>query len=211
MTSVLVLCDDRWHPAAVPRAGLAPLAGSDYRFDWVEDVGSWSTNALDAYDVVILTKANNTSSSDETAWMTEAVAQGFVEYVEKGGGLLVIHSGTAGYVEAKTLRALMGGVFLQHPPQCMVTVAPRSEHELAGDGSSFTQKDEHYFVALDDKCADVFLSASSEHGMEPAGWTRHQGAGRICVLTPGHNLAVWLDPCYQAVISRSLAWCNGSL
>ena len=211
MKSVLVLCDDRWHPAAVPRAGLAPLAGGDYRFDWVEDVSSWSPNALDAYDVVILTKANNVSASDETEWMTEDVAQAFVAYVEEGGGLLVIHSGTAGYREAKTLRALMGGVFLQHPPQCMVTVAPRSEHKLAGDSASFTQKDEHYFMALDDDRADVFMSASSEHGTEPAGWTRHQGAGRICVLTPGHNLAVWLDPSYQAVICRSLTWCNGNL
>jgi type 1 glutamine amidotransferase len=61
---------------------------------------------------------------------------------------------------------------------------------------------------LDDAQADVFLAARSEHGVQPGGWTRTEGSGRVCVLTPGHNLEVWLHPAYQALILNGLQWCG---
>jgi type 1 glutamine amidotransferase len=63
-------------------------------------------------------------------------------------------------------------------------------------------------MALDDMQADVFLAATSEHGTQPAGWTRCEGAGRVAVLTPGHNVEVWLHPDYQALIGNALRWCG---
>jgi type 1 glutamine amidotransferase len=65
-------------------------------------------------------------------------------------------------------------------------------------------------MALDDQDADVFLNSESEHGSQPAGWTRVEGAGRVCVLTPGHNLPVWQDASYQTVIANALRWCSQS-
>ena len=47
--------------------------------------------------------------------MTDEVQQAFVNYVEAGGGLLAVHSGTAEYQETPTLRRLLGGVFTHHP------------------------------------------------------------------------------------------------
>lgn len=38
---ILVLCDDYWHPARVPRARLAPLQGGEFTFDWSEDARDW--------------------------------------------------------------------------------------------------------------------------------------------------------------------------
>lgn len=207
---VLVLCDDRWHPASTPRAGLAPLEEHDWVFDWIENAGDWSAERMRNYPVVILTKSNNVSASDETPWMNPAIEDAFREYVAAGNGLLAIHSGTAGYGEATTLRALLGGVFESHPAQCAVTVEPRDDHPLTRNSRPFTHKDEHYMMAFDDDKADVFLTTSSEHGTQPAGWTRHEGTGRVCVLTPGHNLPVWLDPAYQALIDNALHWCAGA-
>jgi uncharacterized protein len=204
----LVLCDDKWHPAAIPRTGLAALGEMDYSFEWIENAGDWSAERMAGYPLTLLVKANNRSSSDTTPWMTPAVEAAFVEYVRQGSGLLVIHNGTAGYRETTDLRALFGGVFLQHPPQCPVTVEPLAGHPLAAGSSPFTLKDEHYFMALDDPQADCFLTTSSEHGVQPAGWTRMEGTGRVCVLTPGHNLEVWLHPSYQELIRNGLRWCS---
>ena len=50
---------------------------------------------------------------------------------------------------------------------------------------------------------------SPEHGTQPAGWTRTHGTGRVCVLTPGHNLAIWQHPSYQRLLRNCLAWCAG--
>lgn len=205
---ILVLCDDRWHPAQTVRQGLAGLEAKGNHFDFMEDAALWSKNALADCQVVILSKSNNVTASIEDPWMSPAVEAAFLEYVTQGNGLLAIHSGTAGYADTPILRSLLGGVFLQHPEQCPVKVTPRPGHPLTAGSTVFTQTDEHYFMALDDEHADVFLTSESSHGTQPAGWTRSEGLGRVCVLTPGHNLPVWQEPSYQTLINNALHWCS---
>jgi type 1 glutamine amidotransferase len=207
---VLVLCDDYWHPARTPRTGLAPLADEGFEFDWIENAADWSASTMAGYPVVLLTKSNNVSSSDQTPWVTEEVQAAFTSYVQRGNGLLLIHSGTAGYQETLELRRLTGGTFRSHPAQCPVTVEPREGHPLTAGSKQFTVVDEHYMMDHDDARSDVFLATRSEHGTQPGGWTRAEGDGRVCVLTPGHNLAVWLEPSYQVLIANALRWCGRS-
>ena len=204
---VLVLCDDFWHPAAIPRAGLAPLASAGFEFDFIEDASDWSEQRMATYPAVILTKSNNMSAINPEPWVDDAVQEAFRGYVHAGHGLLVIHSGAAGYAESAILRELMGGVFIQHPPQCEVRWRPIVGHTLTGSSAAFALRDEHYFMALDDTQADVFMTSTSEHGTQPAGWSRVAGEGRVCMLTPGHNLEVWLHPAYQTLLGNALRWC----
>ena len=204
----LVLCDDYWHPARVPRAGLGSLAGTALIFDWIENAREWSPETMQRYPLVILTKSNNISATDRSGWMTDTVQAAFLDYVRKGNGLLAIHSGTAEYDQKHVLRRLLGGVFSFHPEQCPVTVTPYPKHPLAAGSAPFTLKDEHYFMALDDPQADVFVTTTSEHGEQPGGWRREEGAGRVAVLTPGHNLEVWLHPSFQILVFNSLRWCG---
>ena len=205
---ILVICDDYWHPARVPREGLGALKESGFSFDWIENPAEWSAERMAKYPLTILTKSNNISSADQNGWMTEAIQAAFAAYVQKGNGLLAIHSGMAGWGEMPVLRGLLGGVFDHHPEQCAVTVEPQAGHALTTGCEAFTLKDEHYFMALDDAQADVFLTTKSEHGAQPGGWRRSQGAGRVGVLTPGHNVEVWLHPSFQALLVNSLRWCG---
>lgn len=205
---VLVLCDDQWHPAHIPRAGMDALKQDLFEFDWIENAQDWSAERMAPYPLVILTKSNNISSIDHGSWMTDEVQTSFAEYVRKGNGLLAIHSGTAGYHEKLILRSVLGGVFTHHPEQCPVTIEPKSGHPLVEATSSFTVTDEHYFMTLDDPQADVFLTTHSEYGEQPGGWRRSEGAGRVAVITPGHNLEVWLHPGFQALVMNSLRWCG---
>lgn len=205
----LVLCDDYWHPARVPREGLGALKDQGFAFDWIEDARDWSAERMAAYPLVILTKSNHISSADQSGWMTDDVQLAFADYVRNGNGLLAIHSGTAGYEEMPVLRSLLGGVFTRHPEQCAVTMEPQTGHPLTTGISPFTLKDEHYFMMMHDSRADIFMTTHSEHGEQPAGWTRTEGSGRVSVLTPGHNLEVWLHPFYQALLLNALRWCGG--
>jgi type 1 glutamine amidotransferase len=109
------------------------------------------------------------------------------------------------------LRGLLGGVFTHHPEQCPVTVNPRLGHLLSASAVPFTLQDEHYFIALDDRHAEVFLTTTSQHGEQPGGWTRMEGIGRVAVLTPGHNLEIWLHPSFQTLVRNSLRWCAKSI
>jgi|SRR5688572_21449351 len=204
----LVLCDDAWHPARVPREGLSLLKDQGFTFDWIEDARDWSAEQMAAYRLVILTKSNHISASDQRGWMTDEVQSTFADYVRKGGGLLAIHSGTADYQEMPILGSLLGGVFTHHPEQCAVTVEPHTSHPLTMGIPPFTVKDEHYFMTMYDSQAEVFMTSLSKHGEQPAGWRRTEGSGRVAVLTPGHNLEVWLHPSYQALLLNVLRWCS---
>jgi type 1 glutamine amidotransferase len=205
---VLVFCDDYWHPARVPRQGLGISPKSEFTFDWIENTRDWSPESLMAYPLVILTKSNNVSATDPTGWMMDTVQAALAAYVRKGNGLLAIHSGTAGYDQMPLLRNLLGGIFHHHPEQCPVTVNPHMEHPLSAGSAPFTLKDEHYFMEMDDPQADVFMTTSSEHGEQPGGWRRTEGQGRVAVLTPGHNLEVWLRPSFQALLLNAAHWCS---
>jgi len=213
---ILVLCDDRWHPALTVRQGLSGLESRAFTFDFIENAVDWNAAKMAEYPLVVLSKSNNMSSTDETPWMSEAVQEAFAAFVRQGGGLLAIHSGTAGYAECAVLRPLLGGIFVRHPEQCAVTVSPLEGHPLSAgsvagnDGviAAFTLKDEHYHMLLDDAQAEVFVTTISDHGTQPGSWLRTEGRGRVCVLTPGHNLEVWQHPSYQALIANALRWCR---
>ncbi|MCL4506976.1 MAG: ThuA domain-containing protein [Chloroflexi bacterium] len=204
---VLVLADDYWHPAGVPQAGLKPLCEQGFEFDWITDAKDWTPVKMADYPLVVLSKSNNVTSTDQTPWMTDGVQSSFVRYVQSGHGLAVIHSGSAGYQQCAELRRLMGGVFIQHPPQCPITWVPHTTHGLTTGLGEFTMQDEHYFMSLDADDVEVFLVSKSQHGEQPAGWLRTEGQGCVCMLTPGHNLDVWLHPTYQQLILSSLRWC----
>ena len=74
--------------------------------------------------------------------------------------------------------------------------------------ATFTLKDEHYMMEMNDPDVDLFLYTESKHGRQPAGWTRSQGKGRVGVLTPGHNPEVWRHPSFQALLRNCIGWCN---
>jgi type 1 glutamine amidotransferase len=156
---------------------------------------------------VVLVKANHISSTNKQPWMTPEIADALRDHVRAGNGLLALHSGTAGYKETPVLRDLLGGLFVHHPKQCPVTVEPQAGHPLTAGSVPFTEVDEHYFMEMTGEPVDCFLQTTSDHGSQPGGWTRSEGAGRVCVLTPGHNVEVWLNPGFQALLRNGLQWC----
>lgn len=203
---VVVLCGDAWHPAEMVRGGLSPVAGSDFVFEWFTNDAREFVPALNGFRLMVLAKANVVSPEDKRPWLASDSQAAFRDHVRQGSGLLVVHGGISGYDKLPAACGMIGGVFLSHPPQCSVTIEPKPGHPLTGGVAPFTLIDEHYQVALDDSQVDVFLHSRSEHGMQPAGWTRTEGAGRVCVLTPGHNMKVWLHPCFQALLRNALRW-----
>jgi len=120
------------------------------------------------------------------------------------------HSGTASYGETAPIRGLIGGIFTQHPKQCLVTITPKAGHPLSVGCTEYTETDEHYHMQVDDPDVDLFMTTTSEHGTQPGGWTRLVGQGRVCVLTPGHVPPVWLHPSFQQMLKNCIGWCAGN-
>jgi uncharacterized protein len=208
-----VICGDMYHPADVVRDGMNALDTGGIALDYIVDAAEWSRERMTRYGVIVLSKGNARSPTDLAAWLTDEIQKEFVDFVERGGGLLVIHSGTVGYKNEPVFRHLVGGGFAHHPAPGPVQVDYIGSSTLLSglNPSPFTVHDEHYLMEMFHDDLNVFLTSTStpEHGTQPAGWTRHQGEGRVCALTPGHYREVWLHPAYQRIIASALAWCAG--
>jgi type 1 glutamine amidotransferase len=209
-TQIGVLCDDNWHPARTILQGLEPLERLGFRFESALHASDWSAEWMDKFPAVILAKSNRIGAADPTPWLTPEVQQAFLAYVERGNGLLALHSGTVGYRGEPDFLDLIGGVFLGHPEPCPVELICEAG-ELSGgpEALRFTVYDEHYRVELVGSGNEVFMKALSEHGEQPAGWRRRRGDGRVCALAPGHFPKVWQQQDYQTILTNALNWCVG--
>lgn len=207
MNRALVISGDAWHSVETVRSGLAPLHASGFEFEFFEGSAQSLEAGLRDFRIVVLAKANMISAADHGKWMSSGTMTTLRDHLRRGNGLLVIHGGTSRYEQSPGMREIIGGGFLRHPPGCEVTIEPRSAHPLTGGVANFTVRDEHYFMGMnEDETLDVFLHSRSEHGVQPAGWTRAEGDGRVCVMTPGHHLEVWLHPSYQKLLLNALRW-----
>jgi type 1 glutamine amidotransferase len=224
---ILLLCDDRYHPGSVPIEGIVPLKEKGYVFDIISDAKDFNPEMLDGYPVVIMSKCDHVTQEDWTSWKTDEVQEAFIAYVEKGGGLLVSHSGTVKGPATQKLDEFIGSVFAFHPNNTPVTVDVIKPHPITEGVGAYTEVEEQYHLAISACDANIFLASyaaaqgdKDKYESEPyfnapaavraAGYTREAGEGRICVLTPGHTLEVWLNPQYQKLLENAIHWCAKS-
>lgn len=203
---VLVLAGDPWHPADIVRVGLVGLRQFGFEFVWSEHAEDVDTARLGEYPIIVLAKANYTPAGRNASWLSEPMQHSFTDFVCGGGGLLALHSGAAVSADATALRRLLGGAFRGHPEPCPVRIEPLVPSALATGCDAFESVDEQYAMELDDEDAEIFLVTESDHGRQPAGWSRHKGDGRVCILTPGHKADVWSHASYQRLLLNVLRW-----
>lgn len=213
---VLVICDDMWHPAEVVRMGLAFMDQEKYQFDFVMTAKDILTpELLREYPVVINAKGNAVNAANSFPWfepeVTEVTPKEFREYVEAGGGFLSLHAGNCFRKDdCPEYCAFVGNSFVTHPLRCPVTVEPVSDHPINQGVESFTERDEHYELEEFAPDIEVFLeSVSDAGGRRAAGYVRTMGKGRLCVLTPGHTLAVYKNKNMQKLLDNAIQWCAG--
>jgi type 1 glutamine amidotransferase len=223
---VLLICDDYWHPGQVAIDGVVPLSQQGFQFDIISNANDFLPEKLSQYPVVLLCKCDEVSKEDRQPWKTEAVQRSFVDYVEGGRGLIAVHSATVTGKNTETLDKLIGCRFITHPNACPVTVQPVKPHPVTEGVGIFCETDEHYHIEIISSDADVLLASyapaqgeESKYQEDPyhntpaaicaAGYVRTQGRGRVCVLTPGHNLEVWHNAQFQKLLTNALNWCAG--
>lgn len=202
---VLAVCGDLWHPAAMVRRALDPFK-QEMELEFAEADSASQLKDLEKFQVVLLARANIHSDGNLQPWLKSDTEHGFVDFVKNGGGLFVVHAGLSRYKMLPAMSRLIGGSFMSHPPLCAITIEPKAGHFLVDDVKAFGGQDEHYFVNFNGSDASVFLESRSEHGVQPAGWTRTEGAGRVCVITPGHSLEIWSHPEFQKLLWIGLRW-----
>ena len=99
-------------------------------------------------------------------------------------------------------------------------------HPVMEGVEMFIETDEHYNIEILTNDIEIIAAAyappqgeeskyesepyfNTPGGIYPAAYVRTQGKGKVCVLTPGHNLEVWQNPNFQRLLENALRWCAG--
>lgn len=142
--------------------------------------------------------------------ISQPALQAFESFVQRGGGVLAIHSPTASFKHQPAFCQLLGGCFREHGPVEPFTVQPVDTGGGIFAGiPAFSVKDELY---LHDLAPDiqVHFTTHRESGPAPMVWTRRHGQGRVCYTCPGHTSASMRLGVYQDLILRALSWVSGA-
>lgn len=196
---VLVISDDTWHPAEVIEMGLAPLNGK-FDMTYIRTAKDILTpEYLRGFDVAVVCKGDCINGGNHEPWfeegVTEVMPQDFKRYVEGGGGFIALHAGNC-FREGDSMTELTGNYFIGHPPRCQVSL--RFERTPLTEGAEdFTERDEHYQIAVAAGDAAPFAYSVSETGGRrraiPGCWA---GAGWECILRGTR----W--PCFPTLLRK---------
>ncbi len=211
---LLLIADDYWHSSEILLHGMEFLLDLGYEIDLVSDAKDYVTyDLIKKYDEIIIAKGNSLTAGNQHPWFEDGVTllppEGYWKYVREGGSLFVLHAGASFRKEdCKEMTDLFGVSFIEHPKQCPVEVKiALPDHPIAKGLEDFTLKqDEHYFIERTETEGDVVLTGTSHAGSQPACIAREVGDGRVCVLTPGHNILVFENEGFKKALVSCIEW-----
>jgi type 1 glutamine amidotransferase len=191
-----------------------------------KDISMMELKNLKQFDVLVLNNTNSKpdqrnlfwdklkeSQTDSAAVMQKALEleANLVKFVQKGGGLLVLHGGNTTLNNSMDFSRLIGGSFDYHPPQQAFQVRledPKHPLVQAFPKEGFNHVDEPYFyknayAELDFKPLLYFNNAEIKNqrkgqelteGKTYVAWIRAEGKGKVMYASPSHNAQSFENP-----------------
>jgi len=119
--------------------------------------------------------------------------QAVQQLVQRGGGVVYLHTSPAPALEVPT-----GNVVVEVVPPCHPTTQQVPSFQI-------TDAPLRYEGSLP---AGVQMVARQRNG-QPLAWVQQMGKGRVFATTLGHSCAVWNHPYFQKMVLNALYWCAG--
>lgn len=209
---ILLVLGGTWHDFDGFAAVMRPvLEGRGYVFEATYDLGVLARLHEGRYRLVLFYTCLGEQREDGTVQegLADEQAIGLVEWVRGGGALLTVHAATVLGQSSPELKALMGGVFVSHPPRFVFPVYPcYGEHPITAGVQAFTVHDEFYVEACDDSVT-LHMVAFDRGIAYPMVWSRHEGQGRVAHIAMGHDAEVWTLGLYQRLLLQAADWLTG--
>jgi len=192
-----------YHPLGAVEPALRVILGADFALRFTEDTGELSSGLAGVRLVVAYADVWDSVLADEAA-------AGLADFVNRGGGLLVLHNGIC-WAKHPRLRPLLGAAFTGHPEQETMSYGFMGTHPIAAGLNGFAMQEEPYRYEFELGVeAGAFLRYEQAGRRWAAGWALERGAGRVVNLQPGHTAAAFENAGYAALVRRSARWCAGA-
>jgi type 1 glutamine amidotransferase len=207
---ILMILGGTWHDFDGFAAAMTPVfEKAGHAVDATYDLDALTRIAERRYDLVLLNTCIGEVRQDDgpvAPGLTDSQAESLAGWVRGGGGLLAVHAATVAGQTNSTLRALVGSVFVEHPPQFSFTVYPLyEEHPITAGVDAFTVHDEFYVQAYDDTVA-IHAIALDRGVAHPMVWSKSEGRGRVAYIAMGHGPEVWGIEPYQRLMLQAIEW-----
>ena len=203
-TEILLVSAGLFHPSLVCRFWLRRALNTlpGYRFTRASSLEALPRLPLDPFPALVLYVHHEPLS---------AVALDCLDdYLERGGGLLALHSASASYKEEPRFYEMLGGRFVRHGPvEAFAVQASAPEDEIFGRVPAFTVHDELYRHEYD-PVNRIHFHTVVDGEREPVVWTRRWGRGRVCYCSLGHTMGAVRHPQFHQILGRGLAWVSGA-
>lgn len=207
---LLLVLGGAWHDFDGFAAAMTPLfEASGYTVEPTYDLEALADLEQGRYDLVALYTCLGAQGASGAEGLTDLQTKGLVRWVCQGGALLALHAATVLGQSSPALGALIGGVFISHPPACAFVVYPCFRaHPITEGIQAFTVYDELY-MQVQAPSAEVHMVALDDDVAYPMVWSQTVGEGRTAHIALGHDERVWGLESYQRLVTQAADWLTG--
>ncbi|MEX2529883.1 MAG: PVC-type heme-binding CxxCH protein [Gemmatimonadota bacterium] len=200
---VLFLGDDGHHePYERAKAILPVLAGNGIDMFYTADPVDLNAENLSRYHALMF--YNNQSQ------ISNAQVGALYDFVESGGGLVVLHSASAAFQNSEEYIRLVGGAFKAHGAGTFSTERVEPGHPALQGVPVIESWDETYVHTKHNPVGRTVLEVRREGShAEPWTWVRDQGDGRVFYSAWGHDERTWTNEAFQRLLVQGTRWVAG--
>lgn len=152
---------------------------------------------LAKYDVLLVYANHQTITPEQLAAVTG--------YVERGGGFMPVHCGSACFKKTDGYIELVGGQIEGHGEGVFTARVVAPEHPAMRGYTPFETWDETYRHQR--LAGDIMVLQRRDE--EPWTWVRAQGKGRVFYTAHGHDERCWSQDAFHELLVRGIRWAAG--
>ena len=199
---VLFLGDNGHHrPADRAKSVLPVLAANRIDLFYTDDPADLDPATLAPYHTLVLYNNHPAITPDQQ--------RALLAFLERGGGLVVLHCASASFQNSETFIRVVGAAFKSHGTDTVRTTRTQPDHPAIRGVPVFASWDETYIHTKHNPDRTVLeLRREGTHD-EPWTWVRSYGRGRIYYTAWGHDQRTWGTPGFQQLLGRAIQYAAG--
>jgi putative membrane-bound dehydrogenase-like protein len=200
---VLFLGDNGHHrPTQRAQQILPVLANNGIDLFYTDSRDDLNDNELARYSVLALYNNHLTVS--------DAQLHAMLRFVERGGGLVVLHCASASFQNSEEFIRLVGAAFKSHGTGTFSAVRVAADHPAVRGVPVIESWDETYIHTKHNPVDRTVLEVRRENGHdEPWTWVRTYGKGRVFYTAWGHDQRTWGNAAFQRLVCQAIRWSAG--
>ena len=185
-----------------------------------EDPSMFTDERLKKYAAIVFSNSNN------EAFETDAQREAFQRFIQRGGGLVGIHSATGSERKWPYFWSVMGGKFVRHPKlqKFTIRVVDRTHPATRNLPATFEWEDECYYTENNSPSLKPLLVTDpakledpkkAEYPGDrfgdalPISWYQTVDGGRQYYTALGHKKEHYSDPLLRSQILGGILWAIG--